>query len=303
MVWMALSLCGCEASRGAEVSTPAAASVPSETSQVGIPSAKAAATGAALEPEELQVVAPGPARRVLSFVDDAWFVMEDGRLVLWRAPGTVGLGIIPAKPGVLRQDVLDFDGFHAVLSDGGYAHMVAGKLSRVPGPRDQRAVAFSLRAQMCVLDAKGLVRCREDREGPVVEVGVDDAVLVRSGNDESCALRRNGDLMCWPFGEPPEKRASGVQTFDLKTRVGCYAKVGAEVSCWGLDAPSLEVTDVVLLSVSPKGGCAVERGGDAHCWGLAKGLQRPWMRGMKGFALGSKYACAILEDKRAACWQ
>jgi hypothetical protein len=246
------------------------------------------------------VIGDAPAKRLVRAVGGVWILLEDGRLFWWRPSGSPREYFVPSpRPaGEFARGVVDFDGFHALMADGTFAELLGNhKLAKAEGPGGARAIAFALRSQLCAIRQDWTVACRTDRDGPLHPVGVDDVVALESGWNEACALRKNGDLVCWEEEGAPAVRATEVRQFVLDHRLGCAVKRDGEVLCWG-NHRIPELHGALALHANVHGGCAVLKGGDVSCWGDAKRWHgAAWLRELRAFG-----ACAVLRDGRAVCW-
>ena len=167
-------------------------------------------------------------------------------------------------------------------------------------------------AHTCVLLAGGMVRCvggggsgqmgdggTSNRSAPVAAGTLSDAVMVRAGSmgDHTCALRANGQLLCWGRGAngqigdggtanrtvPTVVALSGVVDLDLGYRHTCARLSGGGMRCWGLNGSgqlgdgsvTQRTTPVTVSSVSGASdlatgnghSCALLTGGEVRCWG------------------------------------
>lgn len=132
--------------------------------------------------------------------------------------------------------------------------------------------------------------------------GISDAVAVGSGGRHACALRANGDVLCWGRWDSLGKSPHGVVDRGVPTEVPgledadqidaafghtCVLRKSGEVSCWG-SVPSLKPptappspvsapqvvaglgNDVATLALSPLVGgtaCVARKDGSVACWG------------------------------------
>jgi alpha-tubulin suppressor-like RCC1 family protein len=123
---------------------------------------------------------------------------------------------------------------------------------------------------------------------------IDDATLIASGYDHSCALRQGGAFWCWgeKYNYPnttywPEPvfavTVSGATRFAVAGYHNCALAAGA-VRCWGyngwgqlgngsfvdsLDEPVIVSTIADATAVSARGdfSCAIVEAGRVKCWG------------------------------------
>jgi alpha-tubulin suppressor-like RCC1 family protein len=120
-----------------------------------------------------------------------------------------------------------------------------------------------------------------------------DAVLIAAGSDNSCALRANGEVVCWgtdylptdEYAPNTPRLIDGVQS-PVSIAVGyghlCAALSTGEVACWGLNTsyqagalhPSTIFDPTVvtglgaaeLVAAGESHSCAVQSG-KVSCWG------------------------------------
>jgi alpha-tubulin suppressor-like RCC1 family protein len=144
----------------------------------------------------------------------------------------------------------------------------------------------------------------EDSKFPVAVRGIDgvgeltDAVDVVAGTNHSCALRSNGQVVCWGLGWSLGRGAD--QNSDVPVDV---LGVGGE----GV------LTDVIAISNHWDTTCALLQDGWLACWGpsgeygmLGNGtwentLFVTYVSGI-GTAVATGGTCAILDDERVMCW-
>jgi alpha-tubulin suppressor-like RCC1 family protein len=130
---------------------------------------------------------------------------------------------------------------------------------------------------------------RDDRARAPVDVpGVTNAVEVAAGQAHSCALRRNGEVVCWgaplmggPNGRPVSGLRDAVHIAAGET-FSCAARASGEVVCWG------------TASRGRLGnGAATER---------PTPVEVPGVEDATKVALGSAYSCALTRAGKVACW-
>ncbi len=209
---------------------------------------------------------------------------------------------------------------------------------------------------MCVLRRPGSVACvgspwlRERLRGrtawvttdePVVVPGLDDVVQVTAGGGEGrnrCALRRNGDLLCWSTrtapGGPnltvPTLVRRDVVSVDSRDGQVCVVSSSREVSCWGsnqcgeagarrradrVGATVVPIRRAVQVAVGELFSCARTEEGAVECWGDRPGLHqhdtcafspRParvlGISAAIGLVAGEDHACALVEGGSVWCW-
>lgn len=121
---------------------------------------------------------------------------------------------------------------------------------------------------------------------PVRVPGIDDAISVQVGAQVRCALRANGEVMCWGFSDAaiPVPGLTDVEVLESGGGGTCAIRRGGELWCWGAGPEYLsprriaglgEVLDVALGSLPSldeagriRGAmCVLERGNRVRCWG------------------------------------
>ncbi len=155
-------------------------------------------------------------------------------------------------------------------------------------------------------------------------------------NTPSCALRNDGDLLCWT----PTAAASAGPTFvqPVEIRLGnghtCARLADGTVSCYGgntagqlgdgttanrftTPAPVPGLTDVRGLALGGRHSCALLGDGTVSCWGLNDQGQvgngsvgtnalRPTpvvgLSGVRSIHAGPHHTCAVLASGQVRCW-
>jgi Putative Ig domain/Regulator of chromosome condensation (RCC1) repeat len=113
----------------------------------------------------------------------------------------------------------------------------------------------------------------------------DDFISVGAGGTHTCAVREDGDLVCWgddsagQLDEVPSGKFHSVSAGRAHT---CAIRTDASLVCWGDDSagPVDEVPEGEFSSVSAGGAHSCATGGDTGfaCWGSnASGQVEPWM--------------------------
>jgi alpha-tubulin suppressor-like RCC1 family protein len=118
-----------------------------------------------------------------------------------------------------------------------------------------------------------------------------NAISVAAGDGTTCALRNNGEVMCWGTGHPgstllPANVASAPNGLDIDAGFGhvCLLRDNGRVACWGrngfgqaaplasgptVSAPTAVdgVSDAIAIGVGAQHSCALVKQGKVLCWG------------------------------------
>ncbi len=208
----------------------------------------------------------------------------------------------------------------ASASDGGDGPVI------VPALQGAASLSIGSREDCAVLRT-GRVRClRTPKRNEMVDIqGVDDAVFV----DEGCALRRNGQVVCWSVPDEAGKGAVVVPGVERALRLAttggraCVVRAPGEVLCWELDSQSSKpiispmrgIVDAIDIGAGNDGFCVVRREGQILCWGKASygtlsdahDVEQapsavPDLSDAVEVALGGSHACALRTSGEVACW-
>ncbi len=133
---------------------------------------------------------------------------------------------------------------------------------------------------------------------PVSVWGLTDATGLALGQDQSCALRMGGDVVCW--GE------------DWSRSAGDY-----RVPVEHLPVPVTGVTSVAQIVAGARHVCALDNDGSVRCWGsndsgalgiaaatapLAGPTTVPGVARATGIAAGADQTCALVGTTSVLCW-
>lgn len=185
----------------------------------------------------------------------------------------------------------------------------------VSGISDAVGIASGGRHSCAIIDG-GTVKCwgfdlhgqigdgapQGDKRAPVDVVGLTGVVALDAGESHTCAIRSNGDLMCWGWdargqlgdGDDDEADeltpiliplASDPTSIGLGVTWTCAVLTGGTLQCWGWDregslgngaavtadqlspATVPDLTSVVAVSAGAYDTCAVTSDDRVHCWG------------------------------------
>lgn len=137
--------------------------------------------------------------------------------------------------------------------------------------------------QLCVLTTSGEIRCWETDYGPsgaaccgeFVVSGVVDPIDIAG----SCALQRDGTVLCWGHGGDDLREVGSGSAIQLVATDddACVLRPDGKASCFDPDDPRTteqrapwpapELSDAIELVAGQGHVCALERGGDVVCWG------------------------------------
>jgi alpha-tubulin suppressor-like RCC1 family protein/serine/threonine protein kinase len=140
---------------------------------------------------------------------------------------------------------------------------------------------------------------------PVEVRGLPDVTEIAAGDEHTCALARNGSVWCWGHNDHGQLgNGTNLATDRATTR-------------------PVRVTTMPALSTISAGGrsnCGIADDGTVWCWGdNSKGqlgpanngadpavnvapMSLPGIRQVRAVAVGDEHACALLADRRVACW-
>ena len=160
--------------------------------------------------------------------------------------------------------------------------------------------------------------------GPFVALDV-----ARHGDEEICALRPSGEVVCWNNGSGTHEPPGGAfVALDAGPTATCGLRSGGEVDCWGFDAPGGQIRPLgwdppagpfTAVSVGVGYACALRVGGEVACWGrglLRKSRDREETIGERevrrrleplpgpfvAVSAGNSFACGLRGDGEVACW-
>ena len=127
--------------------------------------------------------------------------------------------------------------------------------------------------------------------------------LVLTSNDDLCGIRTDGSLWC--AGDEDELPAGYFASLAGDVRAACAVREDGELLCWGTgpvaDAAPKGVFTTVDVSMAH--ACAIAGDGHLECWGDNSVGQATAPHGtFKAVTTGSAHSCAIREDGTIACW-
>lgn len=191
----------------------------------------------------------------------------------------------------------------------------------------------------CAIDGAGRASCRsQGGDFERLELGAAAVTLAVAG-DRACAIVDGNQLRCWKNGpDPKPSSVPGIENvigLALGIAHTCALRRDGKVLCWGSNeagmlgdgttasrgAPQIVagLDDVVRIASNKAHTCALRGDGTVHCWGLGDdgqlgdGLKRPrdgmavrpvqvvGLRDVSAISVGGAHACA-LRAGHVLCW-
>lgn len=189
---------------------------------------------------------------------------------------------------------------------------VAPEREAVPEPRPQLALGAT---HGCELQAQGSVRCwgshrfgqlgaaspvpgpAATRVVPVVVGGLSDAVRIAAGSFHTCALRAEGQVVCWGHGGFGQLGVAGDEDRVQPAQVA-------------LDEPAVEIAAgeghtcarLATRRVACWGRNTFGQLGDETEGGRHEALVVDGVEDAVGIALGRDHSCALIDGGEVRCW-
>ncbi len=155
-----------------------------------------------------------------------------------------------------------------------------------------------------------------NRDGGLWPQGPFTALDVSLHDDEICALRPTGEVVCWNNGsathEPPGGRFVGL---DAGSTATCGLRPGGEALCWNTDDGAPNTLDGAYTTLTggtaaacglrPGGklACGLDLTGEITCWHSTESWHEPTPRGpFSAVTVGAEHTCALRPDGTAECW-
>ena len=146
---------------------------------------------------------------------------------------------------------------------------------------------------------------------PSATEGAEEALMVSTAGDFTCALRVIGTIDCWGGQNKVARVAMDAPPGNFESvSVGgshaCALKETGEIVCWGFDsygetsAPSGRYRSV---DAGPTHTCAVRETGEIDCWGANWFGQRHAPSGRyRSVSAGGQHTCGVRETGEVDCW-
>jgi formylglycine-generating enzyme required for sulfatase activity len=146
------------------------------------------------------------------------------------------------------------------------------------------------------------VSCKPCFDGCSGSVCVNDRLTLDAGYGETCVVRKDGKMICWP-GSYSE---SDVGTASLGSYHGCALRNDRSIYCWGswtiggLATPPSWIDPLDSISAGGQLSCGMS-GNSVYCWGTQSELEIPSGR-YKTVSAGEEHACGLKTDGSIECW-
>jgi alpha-tubulin suppressor-like RCC1 family protein len=132
--------------------------------------------------------------------------------------------------------------------------------------------------------------------------GVQDAVDIAAGGEHSCAVLRDGSVLCWGddfYGQATDRKATLCPT-------------GFEPSCFEASpvTPVATITNATQVSAGRRNTCVRREDESVRCWGASDGgdaspgdsaINIGEFQGAASVATGSLNTCVVKSDKSVVC--
>lgn len=181
--------------------------------------------------------------------------------------------------------------------------------------RAGRVVCFGLD----IVGQLGIGVVQDDAIAAPVDVGIDDAIGVATGDWHSCAIHADGEVSCWGLGAGGQlgHAAPDLETCTISAswpaRFELPFAAGAMLPCSLSPRRVPGLTDVVALALGRAHTCALRSSGEVVCLGSAEAGQLGTGAigsgsivpvtvgtGIRAIAAGSLHGCAL--GAELSCW-
>ena len=211
-------------------------------------------------------------------------LLSDATVTCWGAGVSGQLGNGPVANAPVPVPVSNLKGARAIAAGGGHTcALMQDGTAQCWGADD--------RGQLGDGSFAGI------RPAPLPVTGLADAISIAAGGADTCAVRADGEVLCWGDAE--------------------YGALGRTVPAAGLSQFPLPVgvTNATAVVVGQKFACAQIADQTVQCWGdnmsgeigLPSGQSQPptpnpGLQGVKSLAASASYACAVLAGGQMKCW-
>ena len=145
---------------------------------------------------------------------------------------------------------------------------------------------------------------------PTTASGSAALTSLTTGYDHACALRANGEAVCWGRNEEGSTSPPSGRFTDISAGAGftCGLRENGAIECWGTDgasgrtnAPAGRFTSITTGHYH---GCALRENGEAVCWGYNyQGLSNPPAgERFASISGGKDHTCGLRADGTILCW-
>ena len=163
-------------------------------------------------------------------------------------------------------------------------------------PLDRTSIATGDK-HTCALRENGEAVCwgrNDDRIAPPAG----SFVAITAGYSHTCALRENGAAVCWGGGNPPAGSFIAISA-------ACGLRESGSAVCWEYSVDRFDPPTGAFVAVSADDAhaCALREDGAAECWGSnSSGQSSPPGGTFVAISAGAGHTCALRESGMAECW-
>jgi hypothetical protein len=166
------------------------------------------------------------------------------------------------------------------------------------------------RTRLCGLTDAGDILCWRDDSTEVPEPPDETYVDLAISNIHGCAITEQQRLECWgQWGAVKEAPTEGEERFrevDAQDGNTCALREDGEAVCWGLSTPELPPGRYRQISVGRKVVCGVTTDGVARCTTISdyapSELADPPDTGFRAASADRNHGCGIRPDGTVECW-
>ena len=145
---------------------------------------------------------------------------------------------------------------------------------------------------------------------PTTASGSAALTSLTTGYDHACALRANGEAVCWGRNEEGSTNPPSGRFTDISAGAGftCGLRANGAIECWGVDGRSGHTRSpagrFTSITTGHYHGCALRESGEAVCWGYNyQGLSNPPAgERFASISGGKDHTCGLRADGAILCW-